>query len=91
MPCHHPHLHLPTPRRPALAQVYAKAGKHSKPPVSLHGQLLWREFYYLVAYATPGFDTMHANPICRQIDWDTNAEHLAVTPRHAKQSACQHT
>ena len=50
------------------------------------GQLLWREFYYLVAYATPGFDTMHANPICRQIDWDTNAEHLAVTSRHAKQS-----
>ena len=76
----------PCPTVPLLCCALLCGGDHNTA-----GQLLWREFYYLVAYATPGFDTMHANPICRQIDWDTNAEHLAVTPRHAKQSACQHT
>jgi len=29
-------------------QVYKQAKKHSQPPVSLEGQLLWREFFYTV-------------------------------------------
>jgi len=44
-------------------------GKHSKPPTSLMGQLMWREFYYVVAAGTPNFDKMEGNPICRQIPW----------------------
>ncbi|XP_018321941.1 (6-4)DNA photolyase isoform X2 [Agrilus planipennis] len=48
----------------------------TKPPVSLIGQLLWREFYYTVAAATPNFDKMVGNSICYQIDWDTNERHL---------------
>ena len=69
---------LPTPRRPALAQVYAKAGKHSKPPVSLHGQLLWREFYYVCGHGTPHFDRMEGNPICKQIPWESDAALLSA-------------
>lgn len=50
--------------------------KHTKPPVSLIGQLLWREFYYTAGYATPNFDKMAGNKICCQIPWDTNDEYL---------------
>ena len=37
--------------------------------VTLHGQLLWREFYYLHGYATPHFGRMVGNPLCKQIPW----------------------
>lgn len=50
--------------------------KHSQPPVSLEGQLLWREFYYTVATGTPNFDKMVGNTVCTQVDWDTNDEFL---------------
>lgn len=51
-------------------QVYASVkGKHSQPPVSLMGQLLWREFYYLAGHGVPNFDRMVGNPICKQIPW----------------------
>ncbi|KAJ1482301.1 FAD binding domain of DNA photolyase-domain-containing protein, partial [Baffinella frigidus] len=53
-----------------LMAVYARGdGKHSQPPVSLEGQLLWREFYYASALQTPHFDKMEGNTICRQIPW----------------------
>jgi len=47
--------------------------EHSKPPVSLHGQLLWREFFYFSSYVTPYFDRMIGNPQCKQISWDRDA------------------
>jgi cryptochrome len=40
-----------------------------EPPVSLIGQLWWREFFTYVAYVTPNFHQMRGNPICRQIPW----------------------
>lgn len=49
---------------------------HSKPPVSLIGQLMWRDFYYTVGCATPNFDKMKGNPICCQVPWDTNQTFL---------------
>ena len=52
-----------------LKAIYAKGGKHSQPPVSLEGQLLWREFYYTCSVTTPNYDKMIGNPICRQIPW----------------------
>lgn len=62
-----------------LAAIYKEAnGKHAQPPVSLHGQLLWREFFYLNGHAVPNFGRMRGNPICRQIPWDTDAEKLAA-------------
>jgi cryptochrome len=39
-----------------LQQVYANNSKHTKPPVSLEGQLLWREFFYTVGFDTKNFD-----------------------------------
>lgn len=50
--------------------------QHTSPPVSLLGQLLWREFYYCVAVDTPNFDKMEGNPVCKQIPWDTNESYL---------------
>jgi cryptochrome len=41
--------------------------KHTKPPVSLDGQLMWREFYYYIAAHTKNYDKMAGNPICRQV------------------------
>lgn len=52
----------------------------TRPPVSLIGQLYWREFFTTVAYVTPNFSRMRGNPICRQIPWDERAdgEHFAA-------------
>jgi cryptochrome len=53
-----------------LLHVYKeKKGKHTQPPVSLRGQLLWREFFYTCGVGIPNFDRMVGNPICRQIPW----------------------
>lgn len=54
--------------------MYKEKKEHSKPPVSLLGQLLWREFYYVAAAHTPNYHRMEGNPICKQIPWDNNAE-----------------
>ncbi|KAI5704905.1 hypothetical protein M8J76_005265 [Diaphorina citri] len=51
-------------------------GPHAKPPVSLLGQIYWREFYYVVGSDTPNFDKMKGNKICCQVDWDTNEKYL---------------
>ena len=40
-----------------------------KSPVSLEGQLYWREMSYLIGYTTPNFHQMVDNPICMQIPW----------------------
>ncbi|KAK2526598.1 cryptochrome-1 [Columba guinea] len=59
-----------------LSNIYAQAKHHSLPPVSLQGQLLWREFFYTVASATQNFTQMAGNPICLQIHWYEDAERL---------------
>ncbi|KAH8263612.1 hypothetical protein KR044_011404 [Drosophila immigrans] len=61
-----------------LREILARHPKHSKPPVSLVGQLLWREFYYTVAAAEPNFDRMMGNAYCMQIDWQEQPDHLAA-------------
>uniref|UniRef100_A0A1I8NXW5 Photolyase/cryptochrome alpha/beta domain-containing protein n=1 Tax=Stomoxys calcitrans TaxID=35570 RepID=A0A1I8NXW5_STOCA len=59
-----------------LMEVLRKHPKHSKPPVSLLGQLYWREFYYTAATFEPNFDRMIGNSICLQIPWEVNDSHL---------------
>uniref|UniRef100_W5N0D8 Cryptochrome circadian regulator 4 n=2 Tax=Lepisosteus oculatus TaxID=7918 RepID=W5N0D8_LEPOC len=59
-----------------LSNIYAQSKNHSLPPVSLQGQVLWREFFYTVAAATPNFTRMAGNPICLQIDWYKDQEAL---------------
>ncbi|RZF33049.1 hypothetical protein LSTR_LSTR007965 [Laodelphax striatellus] len=51
--------------------------KKAAPPPSLHGQLLWREFFYCAATNNSNFDRMVGNPICVQIPWTNNPEALA--------------
>eukprot|EP01025_Chloroclados_australasicus_P024241 TRINITY_DN2438_c0_g2_i4.p1 TRINITY_DN2438_c0_g2~~TRINITY_DN2438_c0_g2_i4.p1 ORF type:complete len:579 (+),score=41.45 TRINITY_DN2438_c0_g2_i4:679-2415(+) len=48
--------------------------KCSQPPVSLVGQLIWREFNYMVSVSNPQYDRMEGNTVCRQIPWDDNEE-----------------
>ncbi|KAA8580321.1 hypothetical protein FQN60_005856, partial [Etheostoma spectabile] len=60
-----------------LTDLYRKVKKNSSPPLSLYGQLLWREFFYTAATNNPCFDKMESNPICVQIPWDRNPEALA--------------
>ncbi|KQK81400.1 cryptochrome-1-like protein [Amazona aestiva] len=60
-----------------LTDLYKKVKKNSSPPLSLYGQLLWREFFYAAATNNPRFDKMEGNPICVQIPWDKNPEALA--------------
>ncbi|XP_068603734.1 cryptochrome-1-like isoform X1 [Brachionichthys hirsutus] len=60
-----------------LTDLYRKVKKNSSPPLSLYGQLLWREFFYAAATSNPRFDKMEGNPICVRIPWDKNQEALA--------------
>ncbi|KAM8927315.1 cryptochrome-1-like [Pelodytes ibericus] len=58
-----------------LADIY-RGKKHSDPPVSLHGQLLWREFFYTAGVGIPNFNKMEGNPVCVQVDWSDNVNYL---------------
>lgn len=57
--------------------VSCQVKKNNNPPLSLYGQLLWREFFYITATNNPCFDKMEGNPVCVQIPWDRNPEALA--------------
>ncbi|XP_053601668.1 cryptochrome-1-like isoform X2 [Plodia interpunctella] len=58
-----------------LTELYKRV-KQVRPPLSLHGQILWREFFYCAATRNPNFDRMEGNPICVQIPWEKNQEAL---------------
>ncbi len=47
-----------------LQKIYkaAPGGRYTKPPVSLEGQLIWREFFYTCSAFTPNFDRMVSAP-----------------------------
>ena len=59
-----------------LNDILKRQTKHSKPPVSLMGQLMWREFYYTAAASEPNFDRMMGNTFCLQIPWQCNDHYL---------------
>uniref|UniRef100_A0A4W3KCE6 Cryptochrome circadian regulator 2 n=1 Tax=Callorhinchus milii TaxID=7868 RepID=A0A4W3KCE6_CALMI len=59
-----------------LQELYKTVKKGAIPPLSLYGQLLWREFFYTTATNNPKFDRMEGNPICVQIPWDKNPHAL---------------
>lgn len=54
-----------------LKELYKKI-KKATPPLSLHGQLLWREFFYCAATNNSNFDRMKQNNVCMQIPWKQN-------------------
>lgn len=54
-------------------------GKPTQPPISLAGQLLWREHWYTIGWFTDeDISKMRGNPLARQIpwDWDDQAKEL---------------
>ncbi|KAL6888862.1 hypothetical protein ACP4OV_009888 [Aristida adscensionis] len=57
-----------------IQDVYRSVRSHTQPPVSLAGQLLWRDFFYTVSFGTPNFDRMKGNKICKQIPWSEDEE-----------------
>ncbi|XP_034695357.1 (6-4)DNA photolyase isoform X2 [Vitis riparia] len=61
-----------------LTDVYKNVKRQTSPPVSLVGQLLWRDFFYTVGFGTPNFDHMKGNRICKQIPWNDDDELLAA-------------
>ncbi|CAN6271869.1 unnamed protein product [Urochloa humidicola] len=66
-----------------IQDVYRSVRNHTKPPVSLTGQLLWRDFFYTVSFGTSNFDQMKGNKICKQIPWIEN-EKLFVAWRDGR-------
>jgi cryptochrome len=46
----------------------------SEPPVSLLGQLMFREMFHSISATTPNYEQMEGNALCRQIDWDTDED-----------------
>jgi len=54
----------------AVQKVFDKAnGKHAMPPVSLHGQLLFREMFYVLGYCVENFHLPTGNSMCKDIKW----------------------
>lgn len=49
-----PQCSRPRPFAPRLLEAYRLHPQHTQPPVSLRGQLLWREFFYTGACARAG-------------------------------------
>lgn len=53
-----------------LRAIEQKHTQHTAPPVSLVGQLLWREHFMQVAAAVGDtYARIQGNPVCRQIKW----------------------
>ena len=50
-------------------QSVVKGKSHTKPPVSLIGQLYWREFFHCCNAGIANFQQMKGNPECRFMDW----------------------
>jgi len=59
-----------------VQKVYESQKSHAKPPMSLHGQLYFREWFYYLSYTIPNFHQMKGNPLCLQVDWDHNKEFI---------------
>jgi len=55
-----------------------RSRKHSQPPQSLHGQILFREMFYLLGAAVPNFDQNQGNSMCKSIPWGNDPALLAA-------------
>lgn len=46
-----------------------RLGPHSTPPESLHGQLLFREMFYILSRSVENWDQDQNNAMCKEIKW----------------------
>ena len=44
-------------------------GEHTKPPQSLHGQIMFREMFYLLSRSVENWDQDFGNDNCKSIEW----------------------
>ena len=44
-------------------------GPHSQPPESMHGQLLFREMFYVLSLSVENWDSDTNNTMCKKIEW----------------------
>jgi cryptochrome len=51
-----------------------RGSEHTQPPESLHGQLLFREMFYLLSRSVPNWDQDFDNPMCKFIHWGEKDE-----------------
>lgn len=59
-----------------------RQNEFTKPPESLHGQLLFREMFYLLSRSVKNWDSDQDNPMCKKIDWgDLEDEKLSAWER----------
>lgn len=61
----------------SIREVYWKLRKHYSKSHGMVGQLIWREFYYYIAYYSP--DTLHGIPFqskYKTLKWDNNANYF---------------
>ncbi|KAL7687031.1 putative rossmann-like alpha/beta/alpha sandwich, DNA photolyase class 1, 8-HDF type [Plasmopara halstedii] len=52
-----------------VQDIQKRRKKGSQPPVSLIGQLLWRDFYHCHGHDNPYFDKVEESPTCLQVNW----------------------
>ncbi len=45
-------------------------GDHTLPPESLHGQLMFREMFYLLSRSVENWDQDTSNEMCKEIEWE---------------------
>lgn len=51
---------------------------HTEPPQSLHGQILFRDMFYLHGLAVPNYDRNEGNAMCKPMPWGEDAALLAA-------------
>ena len=44
-------------------------GEHTPPPESMHGQLMFREMFYILSRAVENWDSDTNNSMCKEIEW----------------------
>lgn len=52
--------------------------RHSQPPQSLHGQLLFREMFYILGVSVPNWDKAEGNSMCKAIPWSDDSKLLTA-------------
>ena len=46
-----------------------RSGDHTQPPESMHGQLMFREMFYILSRAVENWDSDTNNSMCKKIEW----------------------
>ena len=64
-----------------------RLGPHSAPPESLHGQLLFREMFYLLSLSVPNWDNDLENSMCKRISWEKKMNLSCLNGRRKKRGS----